>query len=92
MSLQVTCIRKRDRYNPHERIEGIGGGALLGQWYHPEDTAIANVERDPTSYFTSVGGRSVWVVVAVHNGQKYLKTEPDRHPENNLLSLAQCPL
>lgn len=43
MAQQVTCIRKRgNHFNPHERIEGIGGGTLLAGWYVPEDEAIRN--------------------------------------------------
>lgn len=91
MTQQVMCIRKRgNHFNPHERIEGIGGN-YPSQWYTIEETAIRNVERDPRSYYASVSGNSVWVVVAVHNGRKYLKTEADRHPENNLLYLPECP-
>jgi hypothetical protein len=66
---QVMCIRKRgNHFNPHERIEGIGGN-YPSQWYTIEETAIRNVERDPRSYYASVSGNSVWVVVAVHNGR-----------------------
>jgi hypothetical protein len=92
MAAQVTCIRKRGgHYNPHERIEGIGGGSLIGRWYASEDEAIRNVERDPQSYFVSVGTHSVWVIVATHNGRKYLKTTADGYEPNNLLSLPECP-
>lgn len=93
MSQQVTCITKRGgHYNPHERIQGIGGGAMLAtRWWTSEDDAIRNVERDPSSYYVHVGGRSVWVVVAVHNGRKYLKTEADGYEPNNLLALPECP-
>jgi len=31
-----------------------------------------------------------WVVIAVHNGRPYLKTEPDAYPNNNLLNLPEC--
>jgi hypothetical protein len=85
------CITKRGSHlNPHERIEGIGGVDGGTPWWRAEDDAIRDVERDPRSYFTSVRGNSVWVVVDTHNGRKYLKTQPDRHPENNLLHLADC--
>jgi len=86
-SLQVICIRKRgDHYNPHERIQGIGGSG----WYHTEDQAIANIEKGTHTYYVSVAGRSVRVVVAVHNGRKYLKTEADDYSPNNLLALPEC--
>ena len=87
MSAQVTCITKREHHNPHERIAGIGGAS----WWRAEDDAIRDVVRDPTSYYVSVGGKSVTVVVATHNGRKYLKTEADGYAPNNLLSLPECP-
>lgn len=91
MAKQVTCITKRERENPHERIQGIGGIERAIRWWRSEDAAIADVERDGTSYYVSVKGRSVWVIVATHNGRKYLKTEADGYEPNNLLALPECP-
>ena len=92
MSRQVFCITKRgSHYNAHERIQGIGGVVQGLQWWRAEDDAIRDVESDRTAYYTSVGGRSVWVIVAVHNGRKYLKTETDYYSPDNLLALPECP-
>lgn len=92
MSKQVTCITKRPgHYDPHVRIQAIGGVQSGYRWKDSEETAIANVKRDPSSYYVSAGGRSVWVVVARHNGREYLKTEPDGYSPDNLLSLPECP-
>ena len=92
MSKQVTCIRKRgNHYDPHERIQGIGGIMNGARWYRAEEDAIRDVEADPTAYYTSVNGKSVWIVVAKHNGRKYLKTEPDGYSPDNLLALPECP-
>jgi Protein of unknown function (DUF3892) len=94
MTRQVTCITKRgDHYNPHERIQGIGGGAsLLTRWWRAEADAISDVKLDPESYYVSAHGRSVWVIVAKHQGREYLKTETDDYSPDNLLSLTECPL
>jgi len=86
MAKQVTCITKREHHNPHERILGIGGTG----WWRAEDDAIGDVEQDPGSYYVSVGGKLVWVIVATHNGRKYLKTQTDGYAPNNLLSLRDC--
>ena len=91
MSKQVTCITKREHHNPHERIQGIGGVDGGVRWWRAEDDAISDVERDATSYYVSVNGKSVGVVVATHNGRKYLKTQTDGYAPNNLLSLTNCP-
>ena len=48
---EIKCIRKRDRQNPHERIEGVGGVNLDGtRWYLPLGGAIQGV-RDGTWRF-----------------------------------------
>jgi hypothetical protein len=91
MARQVTCITKREHYNPHERIQGIGGVYGGARWWRAENDAIADVERDASSYYVTVNGKSVWVVVATHIGRKYLKTEADGYVPNNLLSLPECP-
>lgn len=85
--LQVTCIKKRgSHYNPHERIEGIGGTG----WYKTEDQAIREIQLGMTAFSVYAGGRSVRVVVATHNGRAYLKTEADGYRPDNLLALPEC--
>jgi hypothetical protein len=91
-NVQVKCIRKRgDHYNPHERIEGLGGDG----WYWPEEAIIAEIEKPEYSrqwnFFTYVGGKWAWVIVATHSSRKYLKTDADGYAPNNLLSLPECP-
>ena len=91
-SLQVKCINKRDRQSPHERISHIGGtNSDNTRWKVTEEKAISNIESGLWSYYTSVQGKSVWVIIAVHEGRKYLKTEADGLIPNNLLSLPECP-
>jgi hypothetical protein len=85
---EVTCINKRgDHHNPHERISYIG---YQGKWRMVEDSAIRRIESQQDSFYVTKGGRQVDVVVAVHNGRKYLKTEADGYVPNNLLSLPEC--
>ncbi len=85
---QVTCINKRgSHYNPHERIQAIGGTGSK----HREEEAIRWIEAGTESYFVVVSNRNVDVVVAVHQGRKYLKTEADGYEPNNLLALPECP-
>jgi hypothetical protein len=52
---------------------------------------MANIENGTHSYYVSVGGRTVAVIVAVHNGRKYLKTEADGYSPDNFLALPECP-
>ncbi len=92
--VQVQCVTKRDRRNPHERIEGVGGMQSGKPWYLSEDQAIREIEAPAPRwmFFTRVNGREAVVIVAVHNGRKYLKTTADGYEPNNLLALSACPL
>lgn len=88
MRLEVKCINKSDRYNPHERILRIGGHG----WEHTQEQAIAWIENGTFTYYVSQGGRQVDVIVATSShGHKYLKTTADGEHPNNLLSLPECP-
>jgi uncharacterized protein DUF3892 len=91
MSRQITCITKLPNHQDrHRRIQAVGGnGGILG-WKDSEETAIANVKRDPQSYYVNEQGKSVWVVVRRHDAREYLKTETDHFLPNNLLSLGEC--
>lgn len=84
--LQVTCINKSDRHNPHERIRNIGGPG----YRFTESDAIRYIETGFHSFFVTVNGVTVDVIVAVHLGRKYLKTRPDGIRPDNLLSLPEC--
>jgi hypothetical protein len=86
-SRQITCIRKLPNHEDrHRRIQAVGGSG----WRDSEDTAIANVKRDPQAYFVSEQGKSVWVIVRQHEGRDYLKTQTDHFLPDNLLSLPEC--
>jgi hypothetical protein len=71
MARQVMCINKRgNHYAAHERIQAIGGVANGYRWKDAEAVAIANVERDPTSYYQrerqkrlGCGGVSQWAQI-----------------------------
>ena len=92
VEVQIQCIRKSDRFNPHERIQAVGGINADGtRWLLSEDEAIQGIEAGKWKFWTTGGGTSVWVVVAVHLGRKYLKTLPDGIQPDNLLSLPECP-
>ena len=90
---QVTCIKKSDRYNPHERILFIGGTNSNGTaWELSQQDAIAGIEKGTWQFFVSVAGSAVRVIVSTSaQGHKYLKTQNDGEQPNNLLSLPQCP-
>ncbi len=86
MATRIECVNKDPRQDPHKRIENVGGSG----WKIAEAEAIRNIENGER-YYVSVGGRTVWVEIATHEGHKYLKTEADGYSPDNLLSLDQCP-
>jgi hypothetical protein len=89
----VSCINKRgSHFNPHERISHIGGiNSDNTRWKLSEDEAIKTIEDKKYEFYVSAGGKTVNVIVATHNGRKYLKTEADGYSPDNLLSLPECP-
>ena len=91
-SIEIKCINKTNRTNPHERIQYIGGvKPNKTRWRLTVAEAIAGIEAGKWAFWTSVGGKVAKVVIAKHEGHKYLKTEADGVSQNNLLSLPECP-
>jgi hypothetical protein len=87
MARQIKCITKLPNHQDrHRRIQAVGGDGF----YDPEETAIANVKRDPNYYWVTEQGKSVWVIVKTHDGRNYLKTQNDNFLPDNLLSLPEC--
>ena len=91
-SVEISCINKTDHQSPHERIRKVGGVNADGtRWGLPLNDAIAGVEGYKWAFWTKGGGAVVDVIVATHNGHKYLKTTADGIYPNNLLALQECP-
>lgn len=92
-NVQIQCINKTDRMNPHERIKNIGGLNPDGtNWKLTLEKAIEGIKADKWKFWTIANGKSVWVVIAKSaQGNEYLKTEADGDHPNNLLSLPECP-
>ena len=95
VNVQIKCINKSDRPNPHERIVNIGGspGATTTRWKRSQQQAITEIEAGTYNYYVAVpNAEAVWVIVATSQwGHKYIKTTADGEHPNNLLALAECP-
>ena len=89
--VQIQCINKSDRQNPHERITHVGGIRDGVRWRLLEDEAIYAIKSEQVQFFVSQAGFTANVIVATHLGRDYLKTEADGVTPDNLLSLPECP-
>ena len=90
--LEIQCVDKTDRLNPHERIKAVGG-RLAKPWIMPQEEAIKGIESGTYKFFVNNKGTRVDVVVSTSRyGHKYLKTVADGEQPDNLLSLASCPV
>lgn len=87
---QIKCINKIPRNDPYHRITHVGGFGT-SQWKISLDTAIKYIEDGEWEFYTIDGRYEAKVIVAKHNGHKYLKTENDKDTPDNLLSLDECP-
>ena len=83
---QVTCTKK-DGADPDRRIDALGGS-----WGSaPIDHVIHWIEQGHT-FWTEVDKNRAEIIVRAHDkGRKYLTTEGDGFPPNNLLKLPDCP-
>ncbi|MGX1786141.1 DUF3892 domain-containing protein [Bosea sp. NPDC055332] len=85
--VQVTCINKIPRNDPHEGITHLGNST--GKW--TRQAVIDWIERKENTFYTLVqGNRGNIGVVNGPNG-KYLRTYADGKWNDNLLSLPECP-
>ena len=91
--IEIKCINKSNRMDPHERIINVGGINADGtRWKLTQQEAIVGIETGKYSFYVNRGGRTVNVIVATSRyGHKYLKTVADGEQPDNLLSLPECP-
>lgn len=91
-NIEIKCINKGDRTDPHERISHIGGINGDGtRWRLSLVNAISGIEAGKWNFWVVTGGKPVQVMIAIYNGHKYLKTVADGIEPNNLLALPECP-
>jgi hypothetical protein len=90
--IRIDCVNKSGRKKIHERIEHLGGpNDDETRWKMSQQEVIEWIESRQGSFYVRHLGHEIDVVVARHNGRKYLKTRADRYEPNNLLALPECP-
>lgn len=87
MDCQITASRK-DGLDLDRRLDGF----TVNGKYETIDQVIAWIESGAHRFFVSVFGRNVLVIVAQRGllGRKFLTTQADGFPPNNLLNLPDC--
>jgi hypothetical protein len=90
-TVQIKCINRTVRMDPHERISHVGG-YVTSQWKITLNDAIRKIESGEGAFVVQAHRRTVGVIVAVSpSGKKYLKTEADGDQPDTLLRLPECP-
>lgn len=84
--VQVTCINKQPRNNPHEGITHLGGAT----WKWTRQQVIDSIEARTNTFYTAV--RSTRADVGVVDGPngKYVRTYANGVWNDNLLALPEC--
>jgi len=88
---QIRCIKKATRHNPHDRIVSVGGLNRGRRWSLTQQDAVHIIEKLGHRFWVGARDNGVWMVVVMHHGNKYIKTENDEARPDNLLSLPGCP-
>lgn len=85
---QITCIIP-DGADADRRIDRLGG--TFHAESQPIDTILRWIDEGHT-FWTTAQGRAVGVIPQTHpqTGRRYLTTQGDGFPPNNLLNLPRC--
>lgn len=91
---RIDCI-KRDGADEDRRIDRFGGPVpddSGNRWNDSIDNVIKMIDGGTHRFWTSADGKRVWCKTDTHpkTGRKYVTTEGDGFPPNNLLKLDEC--
>lgn len=88
---QVKCINKQPRDNPYDRIDTIGIITTDGVQKFSVADIVRFIAQDGHRFFVKKNGKKVFLEVGLSPfGNKYVKTNDDGEPLNNLLNLNEC--
>ncbi|MBB5224508.1 hypothetical protein HNP73_004479 [Amaricoccus macauensis] len=84
--VQVLCINKQPRNDPHEGITHLGGSG----WKWTRAEVVRSIEDKSNTFFTRVNGKRANVGVVNGPNGKYVRTYADGVWNDNLLALWEC--
>jgi hypothetical protein len=73
--------------HPEKAVSEIAGTT----WRMKREAAIGWLEVDAHTFYVKQGEQRIYLVVATHNAQSWLRTDKDWAQTNLLLSLPDCP-
>jgi hypothetical protein len=90
--LRVTCINKLNRQSTHEGIThlGVGDGSNRRRWTRQQ--VIDSINAGTNTFYTLVNGNRGNIGVVEGPTGDYVRTFQDGRPNDNLLSLDECPI
>ena len=86
--VQVTCINKQPRNNPHEGITHLGGKT----WWWTRQQVVDSINAKSNTFFTMSNGVKAFIGVVEGPNGPYVRTYANDKWNDNLLSLTECPL
>ncbi len=87
--VQVACINKQPRNNPHEGITHLGNAQVGWKW--PRSQVIESIEQKANTFYTLANGTRADIGVVDGPNGKYVRTYADGVWTDNLLALPECP-
>jgi hypothetical protein len=91
--VEISFVKMRD--DLPSRIEGLGGMFLDRPWYMSEHNLIAEAEKPEATrvwdFYVRNGAEAVPLVVASHDGRKYLTTPGENGEAAKLVALPPLP-
>jgi hypothetical protein len=71
--VEIQCINKTNRQDPHARIANVGGVHDGQRWKMTVSQAIAGIKNGDYDFWTRGGGKTARVLIAQHDGHEYLR-------------------
>ena len=84
--VQVRCVNKQPRNDPHHGITHLGGDG----WKWSRQQVIDSIKAKTNTFYTLAGGRRADVGINRGPYGEYLQTHADGRWDNNLLALPEC--
>jgi hypothetical protein len=93
--VEISFVKMRDLPYPRRWIEGLGGLFRDRPWYLSERSLIAEAEKPEATrawnFYLQIGAEAVPLIVAVHDGRKYLTTPGENGQSAKLIALPRLP-